>query len=100
MVEKRCIIVSMWYILAGRTCRCHGRSDVVGSHKRQRALQQRLAEFEAAAVALDGMRGRERTKALQVLELALLSMTGPLDGSAMTWVRPQHLEPARRDDRR
>jgi hypothetical protein len=46
------------------------------------------------------LRGRERADAAQVIELALLTMAGPRDGSAMTWVRPQHLEPARRDDRR
>jgi hypothetical protein len=70
-----------------------------GESSRFVASRLQQVDHPAARQAVQLLRGRARAEAMQTLELALLDLAGPADGSAMTWVRPP-TEPARRDDSR
>ena len=70
-----------------------------GESSRFAAAKLEKVDHPAARRALQLLRNRSRNEALREIELALVLLAGPADGSRMTWCRPA-AEPARDERRR
>jgi hypothetical protein len=71
-----------------------------GESSRFAAAKLEGVDHPAARRAQHLLRARSRNQAMQEIELALVLLAGPADGSRMAWCRPQHSEPARDERRR
>ena len=71
-----------------------------GESSRFAAAKLEGVDHPAARRAQQLLRARSRNEAMQEIELALVLLAGPADGSRMAWCRPQHSEPARDERRR
>jgi len=70
-----------------------------GESSRFAAAKLEGVDHPAARRAQQLLRARSRNEAMQEIELALVLLAGPADGSRMTWCRPA-AEPARDERRR
>jgi hypothetical protein len=70
-----------------------------GESSRFAAAKLEKVDHPAARRAQQLLRARSRNEAMKEIELALVLLAGPADGSRMTWCRPA-AEPARDERRR